>query len=102
MRLKPVGKKEEEVSVNAMSVPSHPKDSFRNRLDNGDFLSLTVWAGKSDPNAEVITVQIRRLNGDIWETVGRLAAYRPLMATTHNFQNTEHRNRKMQTSIFEY
>ena len=59
-----------------MSVPSHPKASFRNRLDNGDFLSLTVWAGKADPNAEVITVQIRRLNGDIWETVGRLAAYR--------------------------
>ncbi len=59
-----------------MSAPSHPKAGFRNRLDNGDFLSLTVWAGKSDPNAEVITVQIRRLNGDVWETVGRLAAYR--------------------------
>jgi len=62
--------------VSAMSAPSHPKAGFRSRLDNGDFLSLTVWAGKSDPNAEVITVQIRRLNGDVWETVGRLAAYR--------------------------
>ena len=62
--------------MSSMSVPSHPKVSFRNRLDNGDFLSLTVWAGKSDSNAEVITVQIRRLNGDVWETVGRLAAYR--------------------------
>lgn len=62
--------------MSSMSVPSHPKVSFRNRLDNGDFLSLTVWAGKSDPNAEVITVQIRRLKGDVWETVGRLAAYR--------------------------
>jgi hypothetical protein len=59
-----------------MSVPSHPKASFRNRLDNGDFLTLTVWAGKADPAAEVITVQIRRLKGDVWETVGRLAAYR--------------------------
>ena len=59
-----------------MSVPSHPKASFRNRLDNGDFLTLTVWAGKADPAAQVITVQIRRLNGDVWETVGRLAAYR--------------------------
>jgi hypothetical protein len=59
-----------------MSVPSHPKASFRNRLDNGDFLTLTIWAGKADPKAEVITVQIRRLNGDVWETVGRLAAYR--------------------------
>jgi len=62
--------------VSSMSVPSHPKASFRNRLDNGDFLSLTVWAGKADPTAEVVTVQIRRLNGDVWETVGRLAAYR--------------------------
>ena len=62
--------------MSSMSVPSHPKVSFRNRLDNGDFLSLTVWAGKSDPTAEVITVQIRRLKGDVWETVGRLAAYR--------------------------
>jgi hypothetical protein len=59
-----------------MSTPSHPKVSFRNKLDNGDFLTLTVWAGKSDPNAEVIIVQIRRQNGDVWETVGRLAAYR--------------------------
>lgn len=59
-----------------MSVPSQPKASFRNRLDNGDFLTLTIWAGKSDPKAEVLTVQIRHLNGDIWETVGRLAAYR--------------------------
>jgi hypothetical protein len=62
--------------VSSMSVPSHPKVSFRNRLDNGDFLSLTVWAGKSDPDAEVLTVQVRRLKGDVWETVGRLAAYR--------------------------
>ena len=62
--------------MSSMSVPSHPKASFRNRLDNGDFLRLTVWAGKSDPKAEVITVQVRRLNGDVWETVGRLAAYR--------------------------
>ena len=59
-----------------MSVPSQPKASFRNRLDNGDFLTLTVWAGKSDPTAEVITVQIRHLKGDVWETVGRLATYR--------------------------
>jgi hypothetical protein len=62
--------------VSSMSVPSHPKVSFRNRLDNGDFLSLTVWAGKSDPKAEVLTVQVHRLKGDVWETVGRLAAYR--------------------------
>jgi hypothetical protein len=59
-----------------MSVPSYPKATFRNRLDSGDFLTLTVWAGKSDPKAEVITVQIRHLHGEVWETVGRLAVYR--------------------------
>lgn len=62
--------------MNSMSVSSRPKASFRTRLDNGDFLTLTVWAGKSDPKAEVITVQIRHLHGEVWETVGRLAAYR--------------------------
>ena len=59
-----------------MSVRSQPKASMRTRLPNGDFLTLTVWPGKSDPTAEVITVQIRHLSGDRWETVGRLAAYR--------------------------
>jgi len=59
-----------------VSVRSQPKASMRTRLPNGDFLTLTVWPGKSDPTAEVITVQIRHLSGDRWETVGRLAAYR--------------------------
>jgi len=59
-----------------MSIPSQPKASMRTRLPNGDFLTLTVWFGKSNPNAEVITVQIRHLSGDQWETVGRIAAYR--------------------------
>jgi len=59
-----------------MSGKSYPKASMRTRLLNGDYLTLAVWQGKSDPTAEVITVQIRRLQGDQWETVGRLAAYR--------------------------
>jgi len=59
-----------------MSVRPQPKTSMRTRLPNGDFLTLTVWPGKSDPTAEIITVQIRRISGDRWETVGRLAAYR--------------------------
>ena len=62
--------------MNSMSDRLQPKVSFRDRLVNGNFLTLTVWAGKSDPKAEVITAQIRRLNGDVWETVGRRAAYR--------------------------
>ena len=62
--------------VNFVSAPSQPKASMRTRLPNGDFLTLTVWLGKSDPTAEVITVQIRHQSGEQWETVGRLAAYR--------------------------
>ena len=49
---------------------------MRTRMENGDFLNLTVWPGKKDPTAEVITVQIRRLVSDQWQTVGKLAAYR--------------------------
>ena len=62
--------------VRFVSVRSQPKASFRTRLPNGDFLNLAVWRGKSDPAAEVITVQIRRRSGDLWETVERLAVYR--------------------------
>ena len=59
-----------------MSTHSQPKTRMKTRLANGDFLTLTVWPGKSDPTAEVITVQIRHLSGENWETVGKLAAYR--------------------------
>ncbi len=55
---------------------SQPKARFSSRLANGDFLTLAVWPGKKDPNAEVLTVQIRHSSGGGWETVGRLAAYR--------------------------
>jgi len=61
---------------------------MRTRLPNGDFLSLTVWAGKSDPTAEIITAQIRHSLGSQWETVGRIAGHtEPLMVTTHNYPN---------------
>ncbi len=62
--------------VSSVSVRSRPKASFRTRLPNGDFLNLTVWEGKTDPTAEVISAQIRHRSGDLWETIGKLAAYR--------------------------
>ena len=55
---------------------SYPKFKFSNRLPNGDFLSLAIWPGKKDPSAEVLTIQIRHLEGDEWMTSGRLAIYR--------------------------
>jgi hypothetical protein len=56
--------------------PSQPKARFYTRINEQDYLGLTVWSGKSDPSAEVITVQLRRNDGDNWETVARLAVYR--------------------------
>ncbi len=59
-----------------MSSTSQPKARFYTRLDERDFVGLTVWAGKTDPSAEVIVVQLRRRDGENWETIGRLAVYR--------------------------
>ncbi|HZY47337.1 MAG TPA: hypothetical protein VFE96_06020 [Candidatus Bathyarchaeia archaeon] len=52
------------------------KARFTSRLPNGDFLGLTVWPGKTDPNAEVLTIQIRRQGTAGWETIHRVAIYR--------------------------
>lgn len=52
------------------------KARFSTRLPSGDFLGVTIWPGKTDPSAEVVTVQVRRQTGDAWETVGRIAIYR--------------------------
>lgn len=45
-------------------------------MPNGDFLALTVWPEKTDPTAEILTVQVRRPSEQGWETVSRLAVYR--------------------------
>jgi hypothetical protein len=58
-----------------MSQKSQPKHRFMKKLDSGDYLLLAVWPGKSNPEDEVISVQVRRMEGD-WKTVGRLAVYR--------------------------
>ena len=60
---------------------SQPLGRFYTRLNEQDYLGLTIWQGKTDPNAEVLTVQLRRRNGDNWETVGRLAVYRSSSGT---------------------
>jgi len=59
-----------------MSSRAQFKARFSTRMPNGDYLSLTIWPGKSDPTAEVLTVQVRHRSGQGWETVGRLATYR--------------------------
>jgi len=64
------------IMVKEVTPQSQPKARFYSRINQQDYLGLTVWPGKSDPSAEVITIQLRRRNGDNWETVGRLAVYR--------------------------
>ncbi len=59
-----------------MAEKQTPKARFSTKLPNGDFLGITIWPGKTDPNAEVVTVQIRRQTGEGWETVARMALYR--------------------------
>jgi hypothetical protein len=59
-----------------LSARSQPKARFYTRINEHDFLNLAVWSGKTDPEAEVIVVQIRHREEDNWETVVRLAVYR--------------------------
>ena len=59
-----------------MSEKQSPKARFSTKLLNGDFLGITIWPGKSEPSAEVVTVQIRHPTGDNWETTARIALYR--------------------------
>jgi hypothetical protein len=58
------------------SGKSRPKANFSNRLPNGDFLHVAIWAGKSDPTAEVLAVDVRHNSGTQWLSLGRLALYR--------------------------
>jgi len=59
-----------------MAEKPTPKARFSTKLPNGDFLGITIWPGKSEPSAEVVTVQIRHPTGDNWETAARIALYR--------------------------
>ena len=58
-----------------MSEKARPKFNFTKKLGGGEFLNVAVWPGKSDPEAEVISVQLRRFDGD-WKTLARVALYR--------------------------
>ena len=59
-----------------LSSKPQPIVRFYTRINDQDFLGITVWQGKTDPTAEIIVAQVRRRSGDNWETVGRLVLYR--------------------------
>lgn len=54
---------------------NRPKYSFSRKLGGGEFLNVAVWPGRSSSTDEVVSVQLRRFDGD-WKTLGRLALYR--------------------------
>jgi hypothetical protein len=58
-----------------MSEKRTPKYSFSRRLEAGEFLNVAVWPGRSNPEDEVVTVQLRKFDGN-WTTLARLALYR--------------------------
>lgn len=53
-----------------------PKASFSAKLPNDDYLNVSVWPGKTDPAADQLTIQVRHLSGEKWETIARIALYR--------------------------
>jgi hypothetical protein len=55
---------------------SKPKESFHTSLPNGSSLSVSIFPTRNDPNAEVVSVEVRRLANDNWVTDARLALYR--------------------------
>ncbi len=58
-----------------MSEKSRPKYSFSKKIEQGEFLNVAVWPGKTNPEDEVVSIQLRKFDGD-WKTLGRLALYR--------------------------
>lgn len=59
-----------------MSQKVQPKYRFSKKLEDGDYLTLAVWPGRSKPEDEVLSIQIRRNEEGDWKTIGRLAIYR--------------------------
>jgi hypothetical protein len=58
-----------------MSEKTRPKFSVSKKLGGGEFLNVAVWPGRSDPEAEVVSIQLRKFDGD-WKTRTRVALYR--------------------------
>ena len=58
-----------------MSEKTRPKYSFSRKLGGGEFLNVAVWPGRSKPDEEVVSVQLRKFDGE-WKTLGRVALYR--------------------------
>lgn len=58
-----------------MSEKSRPKYNFSKKVGEGEFLNVALWPGRSNPQEEVVSIQLRRFKGT-WKTLGRPALYR--------------------------
>jgi hypothetical protein len=58
-----------------MSEKARPKFSSSRKLGGGEFLNVAVWPGRSNPEDEVVSVQLRKFDGE-WKTRARVALYR--------------------------
>ena len=59
-----------------MTSRARPKASFHKRMADGNYLGIAVWPGKTEPEAEVIAIQVRTFYDGKWETLERMAIYR--------------------------
>ena len=61
-----------------------PKAKFTKRVSDTDFLSVSIWKGKTHPEDEILKIQLRRLEGGQWKTEYEISLYR-----TQNGQYSE-------------
>ncbi|MCL4344004.1 MAG: hypothetical protein JRN10_01990 [Nitrososphaerota archaeon] len=53
-----------------------PKAKFSKKVAENDFLSISVWKGKTHPEDEIIRIQLRRWDGVQWKTEYEMSLYR--------------------------
>jgi hypothetical protein len=58
-----------------MSEKSPPRYRFSKKLGGGEFLNIVIWPGMSNPEDEVVSVQLRKFDA-AWKTVTRISLYR--------------------------
>lgn len=66
------------IGMSETSASQREKARFNIQLEGSrqEYLGFAVWSTKNDPNAEVIAIDVRQLEGDNWKTLGRLAVFR--------------------------
>lgn len=58
-----------------------PKARFSKRVGQGEYLTFTVWRGKTHPEDEIIRVQLRKLESGQWTTEYEMSVYRAANGT---------------------